>query len=297
MLAPALPIEPGAVLGGSYRADRRIASGGIGEVWAGVDMRSRRAVAIKRLLPRAASTPAIAARFEREAEVLARIYSDFVVRRVDFMTDRRYGRLLVEELVDGETLARLLVQRRLTVEQARDLGFNLLRALVALERAGVVHGDLKPANVILKPLGGGHKRPILIDFGSARLIGSAQRPHSCADDYVVVTFAYMAPEQLSAASFGHAADLYAVGGILYRAVAGHRPFANVWGPELLQIKHSCEVPRLCSGRSDWMAERLERVVARALRRNPAERYQRADDMLTDLMALPQASCGRRASAA
>ncbi len=84
-------------------------------------------------------------------------------------------------------------------------------------------------------------------------------------------------------------DLYAVGTILYRAVTGRRPFGEAAGAELIKLKLEREAPILATGRSDWMAERLCVVVARALERDPRKRYRYADDMLTDLMELPRSA--------
>src|SRR5262249_24553685 len=120
----------GDLIGGFYRATRRIAAGGIGEVWLGIDARSGKRVALKRLLPEAARHPELAARFEREARVLDRIRSDFVARRLDFVDDHAGGRVLVQQFVPGLPLAAILEQRRLLVDEARELAFQLLLGLV-----------------------------------------------------------------------------------------------------------------------------------------------------------------------
>jgi serine/threonine-protein kinase len=276
------------MVGGIYEAERRIAAGGIGEVWAATHRKNRRQVAIKRLLPEAAAHREVVVRFEQEGQLLGRIFSDFVVRRVDFLTDPAFGRVLVEDFIEGELLSSLLAVRVLGVEETRELGFNLLRALVGLERARVVHCDLKPANIILKPLAGG-RRPMLIDFGAARLLASSSGSEQPSDERGIGTFEYMAPEQfVCAAKIGPATDLYAVGAILYRAITGRSPFSpDLEGTELVRAKLSRPALPLDTGRSDWMAQKLEAVVARALKAEPAARYSCADDMLTDLMALPR----------
>jgi serine/threonine-protein kinase len=274
-------LTPGKIVAGHYRIDRCIARGGIGEVWSATHVTSLRAVAIKRLLPGVAGFADVAQRFRQEGHLLGRIFSDFVVRLVEAPSDPIWGPLLVEELVEGAPLSQVLAERRFTVEEARELGFNLLRALTALERAGVVHCDLKPGNVILKPLGGGRRRPILIDFGAASRVGHPVRERG------IGTFGYMAPEQFCAPdSIGFAVDRYAVGVILYRAVTGRRPF-DEQGEELLRAKVMREAPPLESNRTDWTAQRLAEVVRSALRRDPRERYGSAEEMLTDLMALPR----------
>src|SRR5262249_55867362 len=171
LFALPLPFEPGAQIAHRWRVQRRIAAGGIADVWAGVELGTKHAGGLKRLPAAAAHQPALVRRFEREAEILGRICNQFVVRRIDLIEDRRYGLVLVEDFVGGESLAQVLAQRTLSVEETRELGFNLLRGLVVLERAGVVHADLKPANIIMRPVGGGKRWPILIDFGAARFVG------------------------------------------------------------------------------------------------------------------------------
>ena len=288
MLAHSIELAPGALVGGTYRVTRRIASGGIGEVWTATHVHSQRQVVLKRLLPDAEQEPHIVQLFEQEAALLGRIYSDFVAQRIEFLRHPIYGRVLVEDFVEGEPLAQVLRHQRFSVEQARELGFNLLRALVALERVGVVHCDLKPANIILKPLGGGRRRPMIIDFGAARVVEHAGT--TLDGELAVGTPEYMAPERFSQREISAATDLYSVGVILYRAVTGKRPFREDSDDELIRAKLTREAPPLLTGRTDWTARQLEAVVARALRRDVDQRYQHADDMLTDLLALPRQAC-------
>jgi serine/threonine protein kinase len=293
------------LIGGFYRATRRIASGGIGEVWLGIDTRSGRRVALKRLLPEAARHPELAARFEREARVLDRVRSDFVARGLDFIDDHVGGPVLVQQFVPGPPLAAILGQRLLSVDEARELAFQLLLGLIALERARIVHCDYKPGNIILQPLPNGGHRPVLIDFGASRLLdlhpqdldgrlGHADRAlGAVSNELVVGTLEYMAPEQLSdPGRLCCSADLYALGAILYRALHGQHVFGALRGAELVRAKLTREAPRL-GARAEPAAEQLEQVIGRALRRRRAERYQHAEDMLADLMATGVTTVMRR----
>jgi serine/threonine-protein kinase len=280
----------GAMIGKDYRLGQRIASGGVAEVWAATDLSAQRTVALKRLLPRFARHRDLTTGLEREGDLLGRISSDLVVRVLRVITTPSSGPVLVMERIGGRSLSRALEDGPMSVEAARELGFHLLRALAALTRARIVHCDLKPSNVILQPLGGGRLRPVLVDFGAARVEGT---PPSAAE-LTMGTLEYMAPEQLAGGTITTRTDQYALGTILFRAVAGENPFGELGGAELVRNKLGHEARRISTGRSDWMARRLECAIARALRRDPGQRYHNADEMMTELMALEKLAPGRAA---
>ena len=171
-------------------------------------------------------------RFRREAIFLARAAGDHVARIVDFVSDPSAGMVLVMELVEGESLARVLDRRTLSVEESVTLGVDLLNGVCALHAAGVIHRDLKPGNVLLRVRHDGSTQPVLCDFGLSRL--ARGRTPDASDpsltdltrgDVAMGTVRYMAPEQvLNARQATEASDLYAVGAILFRAVTGTHPF-------------------------------------------------------------------------
>ena len=125
---------------------RKVGAGGMGEVWAGEHCDTGARVALKTLLPAAKLDHDIVARFKREAYILDRVRSEHVARVVDFITDDIHGLVLVLEFIDGESLARVLNERSLSVEEAIDLGVDLCRGLCDLHRARIVHRDLKPGH-------------------------------------------------------------------------------------------------------------------------------------------------------
>jgi len=293
MVGPAA-LENGGVVAQKYRLERKIGEGGMSEVWAATDLERGIRVALKMLLPSAAENPEIVARFRREAELLGRLESPHVPHLYDFLEDPTHGRILVEELVQGELLARVLQQRHLSIPEARALGIGLGRAVRELHHAGIIHRDLKPANVILEPLPGFGQRAVLIDFGVSRLHARSERDGEDPTDALTEitqagrglgTITFMAPEQLLGANVGQAVDLYSIGAILYRAVAGHHVFGELHGMELARVKLLREAPPLVTGCDDPIARGLEAVVARTLRRQPEQRYQSADELLAELLAL------------
>jgi hypothetical protein len=282
------PLSAGLVIGGRFRAHHRIASGGMGGVWVGehVDIGFR--VALKVLLPHLVTNPEMAARFRREAVLLGRIRSDRVVRVVDFLTASPQGPVLVMDLVDGSPLQQILKTRRLGVEEAIELGIDIAAALREIHAAHIVHRDVKPANVIMKPSEGA--RAVLVDLGVSRLLGDAGEAPDLTEitsmDRAVGTFEYMAPEQvLGSRSVTAGADLYSLGAILFRAVSGRNVFGALHGGDLVRTKLSAEPPPLDTGRRDRAATGLQTIVARALSPSPADRYEAAEEMLLDLSHL------------
>jgi serine/threonine protein kinase len=284
-------LATGCVLAGRYRLERNVGHGGMGEVWSAEHVTIHMRVAVKVLLPSARRVPEIVARFEREAILLGRMRGDHVPRVIDFLTDELHGPVLVTEFVEGASLADVL-KAPVSVERAVDLGIDVARALGELHRGGVVHRDMKPGNVILRPNVGGGTSAVVIDLGVSRLVRDDDTDEDIVADIttgdaVVGTLEYMAPEQiLSCGDVTAAADLYALGALLFRAVTG----GYVFGPhpdrmELVRTKLTTVAPPLPTGRRDPVARGLATVLARALERSPAARYHSADQLLADLMCL------------
>jgi serine/threonine-protein kinase len=286
-----MDLRPGAVIAGRYRVERKIGSGGMGEVWAAEHASIGVRVALKTLLPAAAIDQQVVARFRREAYLLGRLRSDRVARVVDFIEDRRFGLVLVMDFVEGEPLANVLEQRCLNVEEAIDLGVDIVTAVCDLHRAKIVHRDLKPDNIILEPLAGGRRRAVIVDFGVSRMESSDTEDEQdltgiTQADTAVGTIPYMAPEQfISSRDVTGAADLYAVGAILYRAVSGRHVFGEGDETDYAKIKLTTRAPPLVIGRFDRVARGLAAIVARALERVPDARFQSAEAMLAELTVL------------
>jgi serine/threonine protein kinase len=295
--AAALPLwerpelAAGQVLGGRYRVDRRVGAGGMGEVWSAEHVAIHMKVAVKLLLAHALGVPEIVARFEREAVLLGRTRGDHVPHAIDYLVDDLYGPILVTEFVEGESLADVL-RGPLPMEAAVDLGIELATGIAELHRASVVHRDLKPANVILRPVGDGTTRAVIIDLGVSRLVQEASTVSAAAEDIstdeiVVGTIEYMAPEQiLHCREVTAAADVYALGALLYRAVTGSHVFGvGLDRMELVRAKLTSEAPPLTTRRHDQLAQGLAAVLACALERNPLARYQSAEQFRADLFHL------------
>jgi serine/threonine protein kinase len=290
------PLTPGAIVGGRLRAQRKLASGGMGEVWIGEHVELKLRVAIKVLRRDAYCNHEVIARFWREAFLLGQIHSDHVARVIDFITHTKFGPALIMEFVEGPSLADVMELRRFTVEEAVDLGMDVATALRELHSAHVVHRDVKPPNIILRPTQDGRHRAVFVDLGVGRLVPAAEARDEerlteiTSADRAVGTMEYMAPEQiLSSRDVTASADLYALGAILFRAVSGRHVFGEARGWDLARMRVSGEPLPLDTGRSDNVAKGLQAVVARALARTPAERYEVADAILADLSLLRDAT--------
>jgi serine/threonine-protein kinase len=289
-----MKLRPGALIAGRFRVERRVGAGGMGEVWAGEQTALGVQVALKTLLPSAARNLQIVARFKREAYLLGRIRSDYVARVVDFINDPDDGLVLVMEFVEGEPLSVALDDHRLTVEETLDLGIDLARGLCDLHRAHIVHRDIKPENIILRPLPDGGRRAMIVDFGVGRMFTADERVEEDEEeitgithaDMAIGTVAYMAPEQiLNSRGATGAADIYALGAILYRAAAGQDVFGPLEDAEYARTKLSSPPTRLELPRFDRAASGLQTLVGRALAKNPSGRFKTADAMLKELVAL------------
>ncbi|MEU2379320.1 protein kinase [Streptomyces misionensis] len=214
--APPAPVSVPAdersarVLSGRYRLDKRIGSGGMADVYEGVDTRLRRSVAVKVFRP--GPDPHIEDRLTAEAVLLARLQHPGLVTVYDAGRDddRTY---LVMQLVKGPTLRSLLAGGALPERRVLHVGAALARALAYVHRAGIVHRDVKPSNILLDAAGDPH----LADFGIARLANATRHT---APDVLIGTAAYLAPEQVAGKQVGPAGDIYALGLVLLEALKG-----------------------------------------------------------------------------
>src|SRR5688572_21498670 len=128
------------------------------------------------LLPAASAHAELVSRFKREAELLERIHSNFVARVIDFLSDPTHGLVLIMEFIDGPALNAVLRKNPLSIEQAIDVGWDVLSGVADLHQQQIVHRDLKPGNVILHALPDGRSRAVIVDFGMSRIMVSVSDP-------------------------------------------------------------------------------------------------------------------------
>jgi tetratricopeptide (TPR) repeat protein len=267
-------------VGGRYRILRYIGRGGMGEVYEAEDQELKERVALKTLLPEIASDEAMIARFKQEIQLARRIGHPNVCRVFDLARDPADASgangvyFLTMEFLPGETLwARLQREGRLTPAVALPLLEQMAQALDAAHRAGVIHRDLKPSNVMLVP-GPQGVRAVVTDFGLARRQVAETDSTVSMSGQLAGTWDYMAPELLAGAVASVASDVYALGMVAFRMVAGVLPFEPI-APEagaVLRARQAVPSPRA------WIAEldpRWEGAILRALDRDPARRFSSA----------------------
>jgi hypothetical protein len=227
-------LSPGVQLSGRYRLDERIAGGGMGDVWRGTDEVLGRTVAVKILLPALLEEPGFAERFRGEARTMASINHPGVVDVYDYGSDDAVAYLIME-YVEGDALSRTLSRvGRLTPARTMALMAQAADALQAAHEKGIVHRDVKPGNLLVRPNG----TLVLTDFGIARsaLVGQLTVAGS-----VLGTASYISPEQAAGAVATPASDVYALGVVAYQCLAGRRPFEGD-NPLELAMKHVRDAP-------------------------------------------------------
>lgn len=284
------------LLAGRYEVIGEVARGGCGAVYEAQDLLTGNLVAIKTLQPAGVDRASLA-RFAREARVAAAIHHPNVCSVVDSGTLADGSPFLAMERLYGETLRQHIARvRALDPESAIEIAVQLLSGLDAAHELGIVHRDVKPENVFLvRPRQGSFPLVKILDFGMCR-VGAPRRPVPKAKDpdfvddktltragTVVGTPEYMAPEQASGRRhFDLRIDLYAVGVLLYEALTGTRAFYGADPRAVLVNVLARQIPPVRAVRPD-LPLALDRIVARAIERDPRARYASATEFQHDLL--------------
>ncbi len=257
-------VSPGTVLNSRYRIDARIASGGMGDVWKGTDDVLDRTVAIKIMLSALLEEPGFVKRFHAEAKTMAGINHPGVVRIYDFGNDQHLAYLIME-LIEGDPLSRTLNKvGRLTPARTMLLIAQAAEALQAAHDKGIVHRDVKPGNLLVRPNG----TLVLTDFGIAR---SAAASQLTATGAVMGTASYLAPEQASGVGASAASDVYSLGVVAYQCLTGHRPYDGDT-PLEIAMKHVTGTPKPMP---NDIPPVVRQIVERSMAKNPAHRWPSA----------------------
>jgi serine/threonine protein kinase len=257
-------LSPGTMLGGRYRLDERIAGGGMGDVWRGTDEVLGRTVAVKILLPALLEEPGFAERFRGEARTMATINHPGVVDVYDYGNENGTA-FLVMEYVEGDALSRTLGRvGRLTPARTMALLAQAADALHAAHEKGIVHRDVKPGNLLVRPNG----TLVLTDFGIAR---SAAVGQLTAAGSVLGTASYISPEQAAGQGATPLSDVYALGVVAYQCLAGHRPFEGE-NPLEIAMRHVRDNAPPLPGDIPPV---VRQIVERAMAKDPAARWPSA----------------------
>jgi serine/threonine protein kinase/tetratricopeptide (TPR) repeat protein len=279
-----MALATGAQLG-HYRVLSQIGAGGMGEVYLAQDIRLERLVAIK-LLPSDFTTDRDRVRrFEQEAKAASALNHPNIVTIYE-ICESAGTHYIVTEYIEGETLRQHIAGRGMPAKSMVDVGVQIAGALSAAHRAGIIHRDIKPDNVMLRP--DGYAK--VVDFGLVKLaekhamtvggegptVGDTTEPGK-----VLGTVRYMSPEQVRGKTVDPRTDIFSLGVLLYEMLAGNPPFSGESMADTFAAILQEEPISLQTFRSD-VPEDLQLVISKALRKDRQERYQSMSDLLSDL---------------
>src|SRR5229473_5192594 len=247
---------------GPYKIEAPIGVGGMGEVYRATDTRLNRDVAVKILSSRLTAEPAAKQRFEREAHTASALNDPHICTIYD-VGEHDGRQFLVMELLEGRTLKQYMDGQALAVEQVLKLGIQIAAALQTAHSKGIIHRDVKPANIFVTEDG----EVKVLDFGLAKLLLPIDHDATLSltltePQAVLGTLPYMAPEQLRGEVTDARTDIWGVGAVLYEMITGQRPFPEDQAPLL-----------------------IESILRKTLEKDSQQRYQSAGDLAADLQRL------------
>lgn len=265
-------LEPGTQIAG-YRIERTIGRGGMGVVYEATQLSLGRAVALKIVAPDLAADAGFRERFRREGTIQAGLDHPSIVTVYEAGETSDGLLFLAMRLVRGPSLRELIARRGLADERALHLLAQVADGLDAAHEAELVHRDVKPANILVDE----RDRAFLADFGLTRAV--AQRGMT-KTGHLVGTLDYLAPEQITGQAITGAADVYALGIVLYECLVGSVPFRRDSEAAVMYAHLSEPCPPVTRSRPDLPAE-LDAIVARALAKSPADRHGTASELIAE----------------
>jgi eukaryotic-like serine/threonine-protein kinase len=274
---------------GHYKISERISAGGMGEVYLATDTIVGRKAALKFLHARFTGDAMRLKRFQQEARVVAGLNHPNILTIYQVGEDAAV-QYIASELIEGETLRQRLARGRIPLNEAVDIAIQVAGALAAAHSAGIVHRDVKPENIMLRP--DGYVK--VLDFGIAKL-AEQEVPVTMPQEEALLlvetnlgsvlgTVRYMSPEQARGAPVDKRGDIWSLGIVLYEMALGHTPFAGDTPREVMTAILKAE-PRPLRSYSAQIPGELEPIVSKALQKDPGQRYQNASEMLGELKAL------------
>ncbi len=278
-----MPLSAGTRLG-PYEILAPIGAGGMGEVYRARDLRLNRDVAIKVLPEHLAQDSDALARFRSEAMAVAALAHPNILVLYDVGSEQEV-QYAVMELLEGETLRERLSRGPLAWRKVAELGSAIAEGLAAAHSKGIVHQDVKPANIFLTSDG----RVKILDFGLAQMRSAASESEDTATlteagPAVMGTIGYMSPEQVRGEKVEAASDIFSLGCVLYEMVTGRRAFSGKSATDTMAAILKDEPPGVAdSGHSS--SPDLDRVIERCLAKNPAQRFHSAHDLAFALRSL------------
>ncbi|MFQ5675145.1 MAG: protein kinase [bacterium] len=259
-----------------YQILEELGSGGMGLVYKAKDLKLDRFVAIKFLNKELHSDSESRQRFINEAKTISSLDHPniAVVHEIDEFDDRIF---ISMGFYEGATLQQLLAEGPLPMEEIYSIAIQIANGLAEAHRSGVVHRDIKPGNIIVTKNG----QVKILDFGLSKGVNLTLITR---EDTILGTAAYMSPEQIQGQQLDHRSDLFSFGILLYEMIAGERPFAGEFSAAVTYSIINDDPPSLSKKRPE-VAEKLERIVLKALSKDEDKRYQSASEIVAELEAL------------
>jgi serine/threonine protein kinase/Tfp pilus assembly protein PilF len=274
---------------GHYKISKRIGSGGMGEVYLATDVIAGRKAALKLLPMRFTGDARRLKRFQQEARAVVALNHPNILTVYEIGQDHS-THYIASELIEGETLRQRLMRGRMELSEAVDVAIQVASALAAADEAGIVHRDVNPGNIMLRP--DGYVK--VLDFGIAKL-AEQEAPATMPKDEALLlvetnlgsilgTVPYMSPEQACGAPVDKETDIWSLGVVLYEMVTGHTPFIGDTPREVMTSIREKEPPPLTSYNGQTPPE-LQHIISNALRKDQRGRYQSVGEMLQALKNL------------
>jgi serine/threonine protein kinase len=283
-----------------YTLERPLGKGGMGAVWVARKLSTHQTFAIKFLKEEFLDDVTYLARFEREVAALRAIRHPNVVNVFEWSMpkdDHEAKPYVVMELLEGEGLDRLLRRQRILQPQlAVAILLQVLDGLAAAHNVGVIHRDLGPSNVFLTPQANGTLLARVLDFGLARPVSGEDDAQVTQMGTLMGKPGYVAPETFVQKSVDGRVDIFACGMMMYRMLAGRLPFREtqaqmLWSERYTEKSHTREYTPIRE-LAEWVPEKLSMIVAKAVLRNPEQRYHTAEDMQVDLLDIEDSVLAR-----
>ena len=260
---------PGKVLGGRYQVQDRIGTGGMATVFRGRDDVLGRTVASKTMLPQYATDPSFAARFKQEAQAAAALQSPYIVSVYDWGKDGDTYFIVMEYLRGTDLKSGIRKHGALDCKKVAQIGSQIAQALSVAHKHDIIHRDIKPQNIMVQPDG----NIKVMDFGIAR----AKNSHLTQDNSVLGTAHYVSPEQTQGKELGPTTDIYSLGIVMYESATGQVPFK---GDDAISValKQVNEQPMPPSQLNPNVDPSLEAIILKCMQKDPAARFQTADEL-------------------
>jgi eukaryotic-like serine/threonine-protein kinase len=288
----ASPVKEGEVIAGKFRVERVLGVGGMGVVVAAMHLELEERVALKFLLPEAASRPEVAARFAREARSAAKIQSEHVARVRDVGTLPDGSPYMVMEFMNGEDLEQVLARvGPLPVAVATDYVLQASEAIAEAHALGIVHRDLKPANLFLASRASGDPVIKVLDFGISKSTQSTEKAQLTKTSAIMGSPLYMSPEQMtSSKNVDTRSDVWALGAVLYELLTHKTPFTAETMPELVAAILQAEHAPISALRPDVPPE-LDAAIHRCLAKRPQDRFANVAEFASAIAPFGQQQSG------